>query len=300
MVSNLSLYRIFLETAKHGSISAAAKHLYVTQPAVSVGIIQLETELGVKLFHRMSRGIKLTQEGEALYEYVSSAINTLENGEKKLRDLSNLDGGILRVGASDMTLKFYLLDHLEKFNREHPKVHLTVSNNPTPKSLEELKKGNIDFCVISEPVKEDSEIAYKKVKTVRDIMVCTPEKYAELGNGTPQDFTTLLNNTVVMLDRETSTRKYEEDWMRKCGVPAELLEPEIELATSDLVVEFAMRGIGIGCIVDQFAKQAIAEGKLKEIPLKHPFPPRSFMIAYLKKTQLGSGARHFISMNEDK
>ena len=300
MVSNLSLYRIFLETAKHGSISAAAKHLYVTQPAVSVGIIQLETELGVKLFHRMSRGIKLTQEGEALYEYVSTAINTLENGEKKLRDMNNLDGGILRVGASDMTLKFYLLDHLEKFNREHPKVHLTVSNNPTPRSIEELKKGNIDFCVISEPVKEDSEIAYKKVKTVRDIMVCTPEKYAELGNGTPQDFTTLLNNTVVMLDRETSTRKYEEDWMRKCGVPAEMLEPEIELATSDLVVEFAMRGIGIGCIVDQFAKQAIAEGKLKEIPLKQPFPPRSFMIAYLKKTQLGSGARHFISMNEDK
>ena len=300
MVSNLSLYRIFLETAKHGSISAAAKHLYVTQPAVSVGIIQLETELGVKLFHRMSRGIKLTQEGEALYDYVSNAINTLENGEKKLRDMNNLDGGILRVGASDMTLKFYLLDHLEKFNREHPKVHLTVSNNPTPKSIEELKKGNIDFCVISEPVKEDSEIAYKKVKTVRDIMVCTPEKYAELGNGTPQDFTYLLTNTVVMLDRETSTRRYEEDWMRKCGVPAEMLQPEIELATSDLVVEFAMRGIGIGCIVDQFAKQAIEEGKLKEIPLKQPFPPRSFMIAYLKKTQLGSGARHFISMNEDK
>ena len=143
MVSNLSLYRIFLETAKHGSISAAAKHLYVTQPAVSVGIIQLETELGVKLFHRMSRGIKLTQEGEALYEYVSTAINTLENGEKKLRDMNNLDGGILRVGASDMTLKFYLLDHLEKFNREHPKVHLTVSNNPTPRSIEELKKGKL-------------------------------------------------------------------------------------------------------------------------------------------------------------
>ena len=140
MVSNLSLYRIFLETAKHGSISAAAKHLYVTQPAVSVGIIQLENELGVKLFYRMSRGIKLTQEGEALYEYVSNAINALENGEKKLRDMNNLDGGILRVGASDMTLKFYLLDHLEKFHREHPKVHLTVSNNPTPRSIEELKK----------------------------------------------------------------------------------------------------------------------------------------------------------------
>ena len=126
-------------------------------------------------------------------------------------------------------------------------------------------------------------------------MICSPEKYRELGNGTPQDFKTLLTNTLVMLDRETSTRKYEEDWMKRCGVPAETLQPEIELSTGDLIVEFAQRGIGIGCIVDQFAKQAIAEGRVKEIPLTTPFPPRSFMIAYLKKTQLSSGAKYFIS-----
>ena len=295
MVSNLSLYRIFLETAKRGSISAAARHLYVTQPAVSVGIAQLENELGVKLFFRTSRGIKLTQEGQTLYEYVAGAMAYLESGEDKLRDLNNLDGGVLRVGASDMTLKFYLLDYLERFHREHPKVRLTVSNNPTPKSLEELKNGNIDFCVISEPVREDSEIVYKRVKTIRDIMICTPEKYAELGGGTHNFDTLLSNNTVVMLDRETSTRRYEEEWMRRCGVPEDLLQPDIELATSDLVVDFAGRGIGIGCIVEEFAKQDIAEGRLKEIPLVKPFPPRNFIVAYLKKLPLSSGAKHFIS-----
>ena len=295
MVSNLSLYRIFLETAKRGSISAAARHLYVTQPAVSVGIAQLENELGVKLFFRTSRGIKLTQEGETLYEYVAGAMAYLESGEDKLRDLNNLDGGVLRVGASDMTLKFYLLDYLERFNREHPKVHLTVSNNPTPKSLEELKNGNIDFCVVSEPIREDSEIAYKRVKSVRDIMICSPEKYASLGGGT-QSFDTLLQNTTVMLDRETSTRRFQEEWMRKCGVPESLLQPEIELATSDLVVDFAIRGIGIGCVVEDFAKRDIAEGRLKEIPLLKPFPPRHFIVAYLKKLPLSSGAKHFLSM----
>ena len=103
-----------------------------------------------------------------------------------------------------------------------------------------------------------------------------------------------------MLDRETSTRRYEEEWMRRCGVQTELLQPEIELSTSDLVVEFAKRGIGIGCIVDEFAREALKEGKLKEIPLRRPFPPRSFMIAYLKKTQLSSGAKHFISLAENK
>lgn len=295
MVSNLSLYRIFLETAKRGSISAAARHLYVTQPAVSVGIAQLENELGVKLFFRTSRGIKLTQEGETLYEYVSGAMAYLESGEDKLRDLNNLDGGILRVGASDMTLKFYLLDYLETFHREHPKVHLTVNNNPTPRSLEELKNGNIDFCVITEPVREEEDIVYKRVKTVRDIMVCSPEKYKTLGNG-PFPFESLLTNTIVMLDRQTSTRRFEEEWMRKCGAPEDLLQPEIELATSDLVVDFACRGIGIGCIVEDFAKKAIAEGKLVEIPLTKPFPKRSFIVAYLKKLPLSSGAKHFLSM----
>ena len=295
MISNLSLYRIFLETAKRGSISAAARHLYVTQPAVSVGIAQLENELGVKLFFRTSRGIKLTQEGQTLYEYVAGAMAYLESGEDKLRDLNNLDGGVLRVGASDMTLKFYLLDYLERFHREHPKVRLTVSNNPTPKSLEELKNGNIDFCVISEPVREDSEIVYKRVKTIRDIMICTPEKYAELGGGTQYFDTLLSNNTVVMLDRETSTRRYEEEWMRRCGVQEDLLQPDIELATSDLVVDFVARGIGIGCIVEDFAKRDIAEGRLKEIPLIKPFPSRNFIVAYLKKLPLSSGAKHFLS-----
>ena len=298
MVSNLSLYRIFLETAKHGSISAAARHLYVTQPAVSVGIGQLETELGVKLFFRTSRGIKLTQEGETLYEYVSNAIAYLESGEDKLRDLNNLDGGVLRVGASDMTLKFYLLDYLERFNREHPKVRLTVSNNPTPKSLEELRSGNIDFCVISEPVRTDTEIVYKRVKAVRDIMVCSPEKYAELGDE-PQSFEAVLSNTMVMLDRETSTRRFQEEWMRRCGVPEAMFQPDIELATSDLIVDFASRGIGIGCVVEEFAKRDIADGRLKEITLANPFPPRHFIVAYLKKLPLSSGAKHFISMLSD-
>jgi DNA-binding transcriptional LysR family regulator len=295
MVSNLSLYRIFLETAKRGSISAAARHLYVTQPAVSVGITQLENELGVKLFFRTSRGIKLTQEGETLYEYVANAMAYLESGEDKLRDLNNLDGGVLRVGASDMTLKFYLLDYLERFHREHPKVRLTVSNHPTPRSLEELKHGNIDFCVISEPVRTDAEIEYKRVKAVRDIMVCSPEKYALLGKGA-QSFETVLSSTTVMLDRETSTRRYQEEWMRRCGVSDELLQPDIELATSDLIVDFASRGIGIGCVVEDFAKRDIAEGRLKEITLLNPFPPRSFIVAYLKKLPLSSGAKHFISL----
>ena len=87
--------------------------------------------------------------------------------------------------------------------------------------------------------------------------------------------------------------------MHKCGAPEELLQPDIELATSDLVVDFASRGIGIGCVVEDFAKRDITEGRLKEIPLTKPFPPRSFLVAYLKKLPLSSGAKHFLSILTD-
>ena len=295
MVSNLSLYRIFLETAKSGSISGAARRLYVTQPAVSVGIMQLENELGVKLFFRTSKGIKLTQEGATLYEYVANAMNFLEIGEDKLRELNNLDGGVLRVGASDMTLKFYLLDHLESFHKSHPRVRLTVSNNPTPSCIDELKSGSIDFGVISEPVGVDEDVECRRVRQIRDIMVCSPEIYEGLHDGA-HSFVELLSHTIVMLDRETSTRRYQEEWMRKCGAPEELLQPEIQLATSDLVVDFAKRGIGIGCVVEDFAREDIDRGRLKEITLRDPFPPRSFMLAYLKKMPLSSAAKQFLAL----
>ena len=295
MVNNLSLYRIFLETAECGSISAAARKLYVTQPAVSVGIMQLETELGVKLFFRTPKGIKLTQEGETLLEYVKNAFGYLEIGEDKLRDMNKLGGGVLRIGASDMTLKFYLLEHLARFHREHPKVRLTVSNNPTPKALEELKSGNIDLCVISEPVRPDAEIETRRVREIRDIWVRESNVYTELDRE-PQDFDSLLSHTTVMLGGETSTRRYVEDWMRKCGASEDRLQPEIELATSDLIIDFARRQIGIACVVEDFARPDIESGVLKEIPLKHPFPPRGFLLAYLNRIPLSSAARHFIEL----
>ena len=295
MINNISLYRIFLETAKCGSISAAARKLYVTQPAVSVGIRQLEAELGVKLFFRTPKGIKLSQEGETLYEYVKSAFGFLELGEDKLRDMNELGGGVLRIGASDMTLKFYLLEYLAKFHREHPRVRLSVSNNPTPRSLEELREGTIDFCVISEPVRVDGDIELRRVREIRDIWVRESNSYTEL-DGEPQEFDSLLSHTTVMLDGNTSSRRYVEDWMRKCGASESALRPGIELATSELVLDFARRQIGIGCVVEDFAKEDIRAGVLKEIPLKHPIPPRGFLLAYLKSVPLCSAARHFIDM----
>lgn len=295
MIDNLTLYKFFLIVAKSGSISSAARQLYVTQPAVSSGIMQLENALNVKLFFRTSRGITLTPEGELLYEYVNSGLSFLEAGEDKLRDISGLNSGVMRIGASDMTLKFFLLDHIEKFNAKYPRVKLNVTNNPTPQTLKSLKNGQIDFCVISEPVEDDENITFIPVKPIRDIIICKNNEQYKLLIGRHVDFDELTEHTLIMLERGTSTRNYIETFLHKCNAPDSLFEPDIELAQSDLILEFIKRGLGVAFIVEDFAKDAINQGLITEVQLQNPIPERNFLLGYLNKIPLSSASKKFIA-----
>jgi len=295
MIDNITLYKYFMMAINTGSLSKVAREMYVTQPAVSNAIQQLEDALEVKLFFRTSRGITPTPEGELLREYVANALSFLEAGEDKLRDIAGLRGGVLRVGASDMTLKFYLLDHLQRFNSEYPGVKLSVTNNPTPRTIEALKNGRLDFCVVSEPVENDSDIEFVPVRKIRDIACAAPSIADRISpNGEPVEFEALAKETIIMLERGTSTRTCIERHFTRCGLPEDLLAPSIELAQSDLLLEFALRELGVIFVVEDFAREAVSAGKLREIPLAKPFPERSFLMAYLKKIPLAAAAKHFI------
>ena len=109
MISNLEYFKVFYYTAKSGSVTGAAALLSISQPAVSQSLKALEKSMGVPLFFRASRGVKLTAEGELLYSYVSKGYEQIELGVDKVRQMQNLELGEVHIGASDMTLQFYLL-----------------------------------------------------------------------------------------------------------------------------------------------------------------------------------------------
>lgn len=89
MISKLDLYKIFCKVGKRKSFSKAAKDLYMTQPAVSQAIMQLERELDIRLFNRTPKGVSLTNEGSLLYEYVNSALKLIDVGEEKILEFKN-------------------------------------------------------------------------------------------------------------------------------------------------------------------------------------------------------------------
>ena len=291
MIDNISRYKTFVATAESASVSEAARKLFVSQPAVSAEIAALESALSVKLFFRSNRGVTLTPEGQILYDYVKKAFSFLAAGEEKLREITGLRSGTLRIGASDMTLRFYLLDFIAAFHEAYPDVHLNVTNAPTPRTLESLRSGVIDFGVVSEPINviDTEDFEFLPVREIHDIFIAAPSYGI-----TRESLVTnerLAKEPIIMLEPHTSTRSYVSEWLGS-GFPS----PAIELATSDLLLEFAERGFGVASIVEDFAKDAIKEGRVLKLDLASPAPPRRFFVVYLKKLPLSAAGRKMLEM----
>ena len=170
-MNNLEYYKVFYHVARAGSLTVAAKELNISQPAVSQSVKQLETALGTNLFTRASKGVRLTGEGELLYSYVAKGYEQIALGEQKLQQMFDLELGEIHIGASDMTLQFYLLPYLEQFHEKYPHIKVSVTNAPTPETLGNLQDNKIDFGVVSTPFDNKNGLRAVNVREIEDVFV---------------------------------------------------------------------------------------------------------------------------------
>ena len=291
MINNLEAYKVFYYVAKCGSVTKAAGELSISQPAVSQAVKQLENTLDVSLFHRAAKGVRLTGEGELLYSYVAKGYEQIELGVKKVHQMHNMDLGEVRIGASDMTLQFYLLPYLDLFHQKYPAIKVHVTNGPTPETLMYLKEGKIDFGVVTEPFAEDETMDIQVVREVEDIFVAA-HRYTQLKNHMV-DLHELPDYPVIFLEKNTSTRKYVDQVLEKHGVS---LNPEFELATSDMIVQFALRNLGIGCVMRDFAQPYLEEGRLFALRFHQMLPKRHMCVVTNKQLPKSMAAARLLEL----
>lgn len=291
MIHNLEYYKVFYYVASCGSVTQAAKKLAVTQPAVSQTMKQLESAVGVRLFLRTLKGVKLTAEGELLYHYIARGYEMMELGEKKLSQMQNLELGEVHIGASDMTLRFYLLPFLERFHEKYPKIRVTVTNAPTPETMAFLKEEKIDFGVVSGPFPADVGIEADPVRRIQDIFVAG-RGFAQYQNCRLR-LAQLQEMPLIVLEKHTATRMALDAFLEERGVR---IQPEFELATSDMIVQFAMRNLGVGSVVEDFAREAMQRGDLFRLELEETLPPRYFYLATRKGEPLSAAAEELLRM----
>lgn len=291
MTGNLEYYKVFYYTAKCGSVTKAAAELNISQPAVSQALKQLEKGLDVELFYRAAKGMQLTAEGKLLFSYVERGYEQIEQGVTKVRQMQNMELGEIRIGASDMTLRFYLLPYLEKFHELYPDIKVIVTNAPTPQTLETLKSGKIDFCVVSTPFDEMENMEVLPVKEIADVFVAG-RKFISYKNKT-LDFQELEKLPMICLEKNTSTRRYMDEFMAENGVQ---IRSEFELATSDMIVQFAERNLGVGCVVKDFAKESVDSGLLFELRFNKMIPKRQLCVVRNTRIPMHTAAKKLLQI----
>ncbi|WP_116189755.1 LysR family transcriptional regulator [Paenibacillus taihuensis] len=291
---NMEWYRSFYWTARTGSLSRAAEQLHITQPAISHTLKQLEQALGGPLFFRSAKGVSLTSEGEVLLQYVEQAFSLFESGEKRIAEMRNLESGEIKIGAGDTLCKHFLLPYLEQFHHQYPNIRIQVTNQTTPETLHLLREGKMDIGIVNMPA-EDRKIDIKRSLPQQDCLV-GGKTYTELVQKLqhqPLGLEQLQAYPLIMLEPGGSTRQFLDRYAAAHGVQ---LQPELELGSLDLLVQFAVSGFGLAFVTRNYVEQELARGELVEIPLAPAIPERYIGIAALRGVPLSSASKRFMAL----
>lgn len=289
---DLELYRVFYTVAKCGSLTKAAEELYISQPAVSQQIKQLETQLGGQLFNRTRKGMELSEcGGKQIFPLVESALKIFDQVESKYSELKDTATGIIRICASDTVSTHFLLPYIKKYHEKYPNVNLILQNCTSSETIELLKNKKGDVGFVNLPIDDRDIDLSNAVMQLHDTFVAS-EKYAELTNGVV-DLKRLQDYPLLMLELSTATRQAIVSFAHSHGIH---LHPEIELASLELMTEMAKAGLGIACIPREFVKHELDDNSLIEIKTNPQLPTRAIGLALPKNTSMTFAVKEFIKI----
>jgi len=288
---NLDLYRIFYIVAKNGSISSAANILYISQPAITFQIKKLEEQLGVSLFTRTKHGVLLTDEGKVLFNYVKTAIDSIDNGENALSNLKNLDSGTIRIGVSTTICRYILMPYIEKFHEMYPNIDIQINNNLSNNLIKELRNGNLDILMLFKPSIDNKDLKIQELVDVQDIFVGN-KKYFDLMQG-KTNLKDLEQYPLIFPSSSSNSRTYLNKYLKDNNSN---LKPKLEVVSYNLIVDLIKAGFGIGYATKEFVSDEIKNKTLFEIKIKPSIQKRSIVIATIDKKEPNYSTKKLIEM----
>lgn len=260
--ATLNLYNIFLTVAQTNNLSEASKRLFISQPAVSKAIRQLEDELDTTLFYRNSRGVSLTDDGELLYSHILTAFNEISAGEMLLNSRKQLGIGRIRFGASNTLCKYILLPRLQKYVRKNPHVNISINCQSSIHTKALIDNHDIDIGLIATPDSTKGLRLYS-AGSIQDTFVASPAYIKNLLLREHTEMNNLFHGAnLMLLTKDNVTRAYVDTYINELSLSQTTL---MEIGSMDLLIEFAKTGLGIGCVIREFVKNELETGALMEV-----------------------------------
>ncbi|MBO5328180.1 MAG: LysR family transcriptional regulator [Clostridia bacterium] len=289
---NLELYRVFYTVAKCGSLTKAAEELYISQPAVSQAIKQLEGQLNTTLFNRTHRGMELSsQGGKLIVKKVEEALALLESAENDLTELKATATGTIRIGATDSIFANVLADKIVQFNEKYPAVKFVLLTGTTLDTVAQLKDNKCDVGFLNLPIDDKEITCSASVELLNDVFVAS-DKFSQL-----KDKVISLNDLqeypLMLMENNTVARRSLNRFTKELGIQ---LNADIEVANWDLMLKFAKKGMGIGCVPKEYCQDLLNSGELFEVQISPRLPVRGVGIALPKNVNIQFALKEFIAL----
>lgn len=297
MNSNFEYYKIFYYVAKYENLTKAATALKTSQPAVTRTIHKLEGELGCRLFTRSKTGMKLTPEGRTFYGYVAAGCAQFFKGENDLSNLISLENGTIYISATETALHCYLFQAMEEFNSLYPNVRFKILNNSTTESVNAVKEGKVDLAFVSANLQVAKPLRMKILRKYRDILIAGM-RFEELKVGKEElSLKELVSYPWISLTAETITRRFLNEYFEKNGLT---FAPDMELATTDMILPAVRHNLGLGFIPAEFADAELKSGQVFEIKVKEKLPERNIVLIYDMEYPQSIAAKEFQKFLKEK
>lgn len=281
--------KVFLAVASEKSFSRAAEKMLRTQPAISLAVQRLESDIGEKLIDRSSAPPILTDAGRIVVEYARRFENLEAEMQNALAELRDNSAGRLIIGANEST-SLYLLQHIESYRRMYPKIKVQVRRSLSSKIPTQLQDGDLELGVISyDP--DDTRLISKVIFTDHLAFVVSPQhRFAkrQTVSITELGMETFIAHNVLSPYREVVLREFQRH-----RVP---LNMEVEMPTVETIRKLVQRNEGVAFLPRMCVEQEIEQKLLREIKVPELSVDRKIRLVYPAKRALSHAARAFLDV----
>lgn len=259
---NLDQLTVFLAVSRHLHFSRAAEELYITQPAVSASVARLETEFGLKLFHRIGRRVELTDAGRFLVREGQYLLEQVAQLERRLLEFNALKRGVLTIGASFTVGNYWLPAALKLFRDSHPSIDVLCGLGNAEQVLEGTIRGEHDLGFISgsaaDPLPEHlacEAVGHESLQVV----VAAGHPWFGLSHLEPEQLT---QSSWVMREKGSGARQMFADGLSKLAINIDSLPVALVLNSSEMVKSLVLQGGGAAALPESMIRQETSLGKL--------------------------------------
>ncbi len=240
---DIRTYAGFAVVAEVGNVTRAAEQLNLTQSALSRQLKSLETSLGLKLFEKAGRMLRLTAEGEALYSRVM-ALLAAERGLRAFADdLKHDEAGLLKLGSCSQLIERYLPAFLQGWTRENPGIDIRIEDGGGPELADKLRAGAINLTISAMPSRPIENFEMVRLGRLAFLAIATTDYLEETGR--PIEMAELLAHPILTQNNRHASREVFDAACRLIGRPASIV---MESYSAHTLFSMAEGGFGVAVV----------------------------------------------------